>query len=104
MIFIVLIIVNIQERDDAMATNSFLEEAEYHISIIRDPGSLPLQTQKTLNSSDMVTNDTVLTVDEEEEDKEDKESWCDHDDLCIVYSLIVFFVIHSLYKSKIVFS
>ena len=55
-----------------MATNSFLEEAEYHISIIRDPGSLPLQTQKTLNSSDMVTNDTVLTVDEEEE--EDKES------------------------------
>ena len=84
-----------------MATNSFLEEAEYHISIIRDPGSLPLQTQKTLNSSDMVTNDTVLTVDEE---KEDKESWCDHDDLCIVYSLIVFFVIHSLYKSKIVFS
>ena len=70
MIFIVLIIVNIQERDDAMATNSFLEEAEYHISIIRDPGSLPLQTQKTLNSSDMVTNDTVLTVDEEE----DKES------------------------------
>ena len=33
-----------------MAANSFLEEAEYHINIIRDPQNLPLQQQKTIDS------------------------------------------------------
>jgi len=45
------------ERDDAMAANSFLEEAEYHISIIRDPQSLPLQQQETLKKAvDVIDN------------------------------------------------
>jgi len=38
------------ERDDQMASSAFLEEAEYHISIIRDPQNLPLQQQKTIET------------------------------------------------------
>ena len=34
-----------------MAANAFLEEAEYHISIIRDPQSLPLQQKQTLDTA-----------------------------------------------------
>ena len=33
-----------------MAANAFLEEAEYHVSIIRDPQNLPLQQKKTIES------------------------------------------------------
>lgn len=51
------------ERDDAMAANSFLEEAEYHISIIRDPQSLPLQQQQTLKTAtDVLDNENADTV------------------------------------------
>jgi len=60
------------ERDDAMASNAFLEEAEYHISIIRDPQSLPLSTQaslKTSRPSDILDNSVteVLTVSDTKE-------------------------------------
>ena len=58
---------NIQERDDAMAANSFLEEAEYHISIIRDPQSLPLQQQQTLKTaSDVLDNENTVVADSKE--------------------------------------
>lgn len=49
------------ERDDAMAANSFLEEAEYHISIIRDPQSLPLQQQETIKTAVEVIDNTTET-------------------------------------------
>lgn len=56
------------ERDDAMATNSFLEEAEYHISIIRDPQALPLAVTSP-RPSDILDNSVteVLTVSETKE-------------------------------------
>jgi len=54
------------ERDDAMAANSFLEEAEYHISIIRDPQSLPLQQQHTLKAASDTLDDTVTVTDSKE--------------------------------------
>jgi len=47
------------ERDDAMAANSFLEEAEYHISIIRDPQSLPLQQKQTIENAVSATDSAM---------------------------------------------
>ena len=38
-----------------MASNAFLEEAEYHISIIRDPQSLPLAVS-SMKASDILDN------------------------------------------------
>ena len=57
-----------QERDDAMASNAFLEEAEYHISIIRDPQALPLAVTRP-RPSDILDNSIteVLTVSETKE-------------------------------------
>ena len=49
-----------------MAANAFLEEAEYHISIIRDPQSLPLQQKQTL--------DTATGASEEKEETEPKDN------------------------------
>jgi len=56
------------ERDDAMASNAFLEEAEYHISIIRDPQALPLSVTNT-RTSDILDNSVteVLTVSDTKE-------------------------------------
>lgn len=56
------------ERDDAMASNAFLEEAEYHISIIRDPQALPLSVTNT-RPSDILDNSVteVLTVSDTKE-------------------------------------
>ena len=51
-----------------MASNAFLEEAEYHISIIRDPQSLPLAVANT-RPSDILDNSVpeVLTVSDSKE-------------------------------------
>lgn len=50
-----------------MAANSFLEEAEYHISIIRDPQSLPLQQQQTLKTaSDVLDDENTVVADSKE--------------------------------------
>lgn len=56
------------ERDDAMASNAFLEEAEYHISIIREPQALPLAVTNT-RSSDILDNSVteVLSASETKE-------------------------------------
>ena len=42
-----------------MAANSFLEEAEYHISIIRDPQSLPLQQKQTIENAVSATDSAM---------------------------------------------
>ena len=51
-----------------MASNAFLEEAEYHISIIRDPQSLPLSVSGA-RPSDILDNSVteVLTVSDSKE-------------------------------------
>ena len=51
-----------------MASNAFLEEAEYHISIIRDPQALPLAITSP-RPSDILDNSVteVLTVSETKE-------------------------------------
>ena len=51
-----------------MASNAFLEEAEYHISIIREPQAFPLAVTNT-RSSDILDNSVteVLSASETKE-------------------------------------